>query len=161
MNFKVIIFSLVAFLTSLFFCSVDVQAQVQGLQIAGSTQVGTLYVDTNKTSAVKKDGAHYLTVFAEEKYTNQVFLSDLHKNEKLKEVVGAIYLFLFDNRGSSYCVAAKYLVDARGKVCLDCGNNMKMKSLTANDKTMLNAYTLCLKSLENKKRIQSSFIKKK
>ena len=159
MNFKVIIFSLVAFLTSLFFCSVDVQAQVQGLQIAGSTQVGTLYVDTNKTSAVKKDGAHYLTVFAEEKYTNQVFLSNLHKNEKLKEVVGAIYLFLFDNRGSSYCVAAKYLVDAQGQVCLDCGSNMKMKSLTVNDKTMLNAYTLCLKSLENKKRIQSSFIK--
>ena len=156
MKWKSIILSIVAFVSNLFFGNSDVQAQVQGLQIAGSTKVGTLYVDTNKTSAVKKDGAHYLTVFAEEKYTNQVFLSDLHKNEKLKEVVGAIYLFLFDNRGSSYCVAAKYLVDAQGQVCLDCGSNMKMKSLTVNDKTMLNAYTLCLKSLENKKRLQKS-----
>ena len=156
MKWKSIILSIVAFVSNLFFGNSDVQAQVQGLQIAGSTKVGTLYVDTNKTSAVKKDGAHYLTVFAEEKYTNQVFLSNLHKNEKLKEVVGAIYLFLFDNRGSSYCVAAKYLVDDQGQVCLDCGSNMKMKSLTVNDKTMLNAYTLCLKSLENKKRLQKS-----
>ena len=156
MKWKSIILSIVAFVSNLFFGNSDIQAQVQGLQIAGSTKVGTLYVDTNKTSAVKKDGAHYLTVFAEEKYTNQVFLSDLHKNEKLKEVVGAIYLFLFDNRGSSYCVAAKYLVDAQGQVCLDCGSNMKMKSLTVNDKAMLNVYTLCLKSLENKKRLQKS-----
>lgn len=154
MKWKSIILSIIAFFSNLFSSPSDVQAQ--SLQMAGATAVGTLYVDTDKTSAVKKEGAHYLTVFAEEKYTDQVFLSDLHKNEKLKEVVGAIYLFLFDNRGSSYCVAAKYLVDDQGQVCLDCGSNMKMKSLTVNDKTMLNAYTLCLKSLENKKRLQKS-----
>ena len=157
MKWKVIIISVVAFFTSIFFCTAEVQAQVQSLQMAGATKVGTLYVDTDKTSAVKKDGAYYLTVFAEEKYTNQVFLSNLHKNEKLKDVVGAIYLFLFDNMGSSYCTATKCLVDAKGNVCLDYGSDMKMKQLTANDTTMLNAYTLCLKALENKTRLQKKF----
>ena len=132
---------------------------MQSLQMAGATKVGTLYVDTEKTSAVKKDGAYYLTVFAEEKYTDKVYLDILHKNEKLKDVVGAVYLYLFDNMGSSYCVAAKYLVDSKGKVCLDYGSDMKMKQLTAKDITMLNAYTLCLKALENKKRTQKSFVK--
>ena len=157
MIFKVIIFSVVACLTSLFFCTTEVHAQVQGLQMAGYTKVGTLYVDTDKTSAVKKDGAYYLTVFAEEKYTDKVYLDILHKNEMLKDVVGAVYLYLFDNKGSSYCVAAKYLIDAKGQVCLDYGSDMKMKQLTAKDTTMLNAYTLCLKALENKKRLQKKF----
>ena len=159
MKWKVIIISVVAFFTSIFFCTSEVQAQVQSLQMAGATKVGTLYVDTEKTSAVKKDGAYYLTVFAEEKYTDKVYLDILHKNEKLKDVVGAVYLYLFDNMGSSYCVAAKYLVDSKGKVCLDYGSDMKMKQLTAKDITMLNAYTLCLKALENKKRTQKSFVK--
>ena len=157
MKLKVIIFCIIAFFSSLFLNSVEVEAKVQGLQIAGSTKVGTLYVDTDKTSAVKKDGAYYLAVFAEEKYTNQVFLSNLHKNEKLKDVVGAVYLYLFDNMGSSYCTATKCLVDAKGNVCLDYGSDMKMKQLTANDTTMLNAYTLCLKALENKTRLQKKF----
>ena len=157
MKWKVIIISVVAFFTSIFFCTAEVQAQVQSLQMAGATKVGTLYVDTEKTSAVKKDGAYYLTVFAEEKYTDKVYLDILHKNEKLKDVVGAVYLYLFDNLGSSYCVAAKYLIDAKGQVCLDYGSDMKMKQLTAKDTTMLNAYTLCLKALENKKRLQKKF----
>ena len=133
---------------------------MQGLQMAGYTKVGTLYVDTDKTSAVKKDGAYYLTVFAEEKYTDKVYLDILHKNEMLKDVVGAVYLYLFDNKGSSYCVAAKYLIDAKGQVCLDYGSDMKMKRLTVNDTVMLNAYTMCLKALENKKRMQDGFIRK-
>ena len=157
MKWKSIILALTIILGSWCFSMNNVQAQT--LQFAGPTKVGDLYVDTDKTSAVKKDGAYYLTVFAEEKYTNKVFLSNLHKNERLKDVVGAVYLYLFDNRGSSYCVAAKYLVDDKGQVCLDYGSDMKMKQLTAKDITMLNAYTLCLKALENKKRTQKSFVK--
>ena len=84
----------------------------------------------------------------------KAFLKELHKDEDLKDVVGAAYLYLFDNKGSSYCVAANYLVDGQGKVCLDFGSDMKMKKLSAKDKTMLNAYTLCLKALENKKCFQ-------
>ena len=161
MKWKSIILSIVAFFTNLFSSPNEVQAQVQvqGIQIAGSTKVGTLYVDTDKTSAVKKEGAHYLTVFAEEKFTDQVFLTNLRKNKKLKDVVGAVYLFLFDNRGSSYCIAANCLVDAQGQVCLDYGSDMQMKSLTAKDATMINAYTMCLKALENKRRVQKRFVK--
>lgn len=157
MKWKSIILALAIILGSWCFSMNNVQAQT--LQFAGPTKVGDLYVDTDKTSAVKKDGAYYLTVFAEEKYTNQVFLTELHKNKDLKNVAGAIYLYLFDNRGSSYCVAAKYLVDDKGQVCLDYGSDMQMKRLTTNDTAMLNAYTLCLKALENKQRVQKGFAK--
>ena len=40
MKWKSIILSIVAFVSNLFFGNSDVQAQVQGLQIAGSTKVG-------------------------------------------------------------------------------------------------------------------------
>ena len=157
MKWKSIILALAIISGSWCFSMNNVQAQT--LQFAGPTKVGDLYVDTDKTSAVKKDGAYYLTVFAEEKYTNKVFLSNLHKNERLKDVVGAVYLYLFDNRGSSYCTATKCLVDSEGKVCLDYGSDMQMKRLTANDAAMINAYTLCLKALENKQRVQKGFAK--
>ena len=158
MKWKIIVVSILAFLINLFTTPKEVEAQ--GLEFAGTTKVGSLYVDVDKTYPVKKEGTYFLAIFAEEKYTNQVFLTEIRKNEKLKDVAGAVYLYLFDNRGSSYCTAAKYFVDAKGQVCLDYGSDMKMKALTTNDTTMLNAYTLCLKALENKKRIQGSLIKK-
>ena len=155
MKWKTVILSLLVFLSSMFFSLSDVHAN--GLQVAGSTNLGTLYVDAAKTETAYKNGAYYLVVFAEEKYNDKVFLEKLRQNEILKNVVGAVYLYLFDNKGSSYCVVAKYLVDAQGKVCLDYGSDMQMKKLTAKNKTMLNAYTLCLKALENKKRFQNKF----
>ena len=155
MKLKSIILSLAIIMGSWCFCIGN--AQAQGLQFAGATDLGNLYVDTAKTSTLHKAGAYYLTVFAEEKYTDKVFLTELRKDEDLVNVVGAVYLYLFDNKGSSYCIAANYLVDDKGQVCLDYGSDMQMKSLTANDKTMLNAYTMCLKALENKKRFQKKF----
>ena len=159
MKLKSIVLTLAIIIGSWCFCMGNVQAQ--GLQFAGTTDIGNLYVDTSKTSTVQKAGAYYLTVFAEEKYTDKIFLQEIRKDEDLQNVVGAVYLYLFDNRGSSYCIAAHYLVDAKGQVCLDYGSDMQMKALSAQDKTMLNAYTMCLKALENKKRIQGGFIKKK
>ena len=155
MKLKSIILSLAIILSSWCFYMGTVQAQ--GVQFAGTTDLGNLYVDTSKTSTLHKAGVYYLTVFAEEKYTDKVFLAELRKDEDLVNVVGAVYLYLFDNKGASYCIAANYLVDDKGQVCLDYGGDMKMKALTANDKTMLNAYTLCLKALENKKRFQKKF----
>ena len=155
MKWKSVILGVATVLSNAFFSPTVVQAQA--LQIAGATDLGMLYVDTAKTGSVLKAGAYYLTVFAEEKYTDKVFLAELRKDEDLKNAVGAVYLFLFDNRGSSYCIAANYLVDEQGKVCLDYGSDMQMKKLTAKDTTMLNAYTLCLKALENKKRWQKKF----
>lgn len=117
---------------------------------AGATDLGMLYVDVDKAGIVQKDGRYYLTVCAKEKYTDRVFLRTLRKDKDLKNVVSAVYLYLFDNKGSSYFIAANYLVDDKGKVCLDCGNDLQMKQLTAEDTAMLNAYTLCLKALELK-----------
>lgn len=155
MKWKHIILTLAIIFSGWCFSMESVRAQ--GLQLAGTTDLGTLYVDTSKTGTVEKQGAYYLTVFAEEKYSDKVFLTELRKDEDLQNVVGAVYLYLFDNRGSSYCIAAHYLVDDKGKVCLDYGGDMQMKALTAQDKTMLNAYTLCLKALENKKRFHKKF----
>lgn len=155
MKWKSIVLSVVAFFSNLFSSPGEVQAQ--GLQLAGVTDLGTLYVDTAKTETLHKNGAYYLTVFAEEKYTDKVFLAELRKDEDLKNVVGAVYLYMFDNKGSSYCVVANYLVDDKGNVCLDYGSDMQMKRLTAKDETMMNAYTLCLKALENKRRFQKKY----
>ena len=155
MKWKSIILSLAIILGSWCFSMGSVQAQE--LKFAGATDLGNLYVDTAKASTVHKAGAYYLTVFAEERYTDKIFLQEIRKDEDLQNVVGAVYLYLFDNRGSSYCIAAHYLVDAKGKVCLDYGGNMQMRKLTAKDTTMINAYTMCLKALENKKRFQKKF----
>ena len=155
MKWKSIILSLAIILGSWCFSMGSVQAQE--LKFAGATDLGNLYVDTAKTSTVHKAGAYYLTVFAEERYTDKIFLQEIRKDEDLRNVVGAVYLYLFDNRGSSYCIAAHYLVDAKGQVCLDYGSDIQMKALSAQDKTMLNAYTICLKALENKKRFQKKF----
>lgn len=155
MKWKSLILGITVFFSSFFFALGEVNAQE--LQLAGATDLGKLYVDAAKTETLSKNGVFYLTVVAEEKFTDKEFLKELHEDEDLKDVVGAAYLYLFDNKGSNYCIAANYLIDAQGKVCLDYGSDMKMKKLTAKDKTMLNAYTLCLKALENKKRLQKKF----
>ena len=154
MKWKSLILAVAVFFSSLFAIT---GAHAQDLQMAGATDIGMLYVDTAKTGTLYKDGAAFLTVHAEEMYTDQTFLAELQKDKDLKKVIGAAHLYLFDNKGSSYCVAASYLFDAQGKVCLDYGSDMRMKKLTSKDKTMLNAYTLCLKALENKKRFQKKF----
>ena len=107
MKWKSIILSLAIILGSWCFSMGSVQAQE--LKFAGATVLGNLYVDTAKTSTVHKAGAYYLTVFAEERYTDKIFLQEIRKDEDLQNVVGAVYLYLFDNRGSSYCIAAHYL----------------------------------------------------
>ena len=123
---------------------------------AGMTLFGTLHVDVNQTTILKKDGQYYLTVCAKEKYTDRTFLKMLRKEAKFKNVVSAFHLFLFNNMGSSYCVAGTYLMDENDNVCFDYGANMKIKELTAKDTAMLNAYTLCLKALELKQNEQNA-----
>ena len=67
-------------------------------------------------------------------------------------MVGAFHIFLFNNIGSSYCLAANYLIDEQDNILFDLGANMEMKELTPEDSSMLNAYTLCLKALELKQK---------
>lgn len=143
--------SLLSAILTFILCLCTVPAAAQRLEQAGKTDCGVLYVDTDAVSTVKKDGAYYLAVVAEERYTDQQFLASLREGEDMGEAVGAVYMYLFDNRGSSYCTAAAYIVDAAGKVCADLGSHMQLQPLGGN-KTMLNAYTLALKAVEKKKR---------
>lgn len=138
----------------LLFLTLALPAAAQKMQKAGNTDCGTLYVDTDTVKTVKKDGQYYLAVAAEEKYTDAEFLSSLRHGEDMQQAAAAVYLYLFDNRGANYCIAAAYIVDAEGKVCADVGSNMTLLPV-GKDKTMSNAYSLALKALENRNRWQN------
>jgi len=125
-------------------------AIAQNMQQAGNTECGILYADMDSVKIVKKDGKFYLMVFGEERYTDKQFLKKLHEGDGMGKVVSAIYLYLFNNNGTAYCIAANYLVDSEGKVCLDLGNDLVMKTIRKEDKALLNVYTMSLKSLELK-----------
>ena len=126
------------------------KVQTDSFVLAGKTSLGMLYVDIDKAGIVQKEGQYYLTVYAKEKYTDMALLRTLRKKKALKNVTSAVYLYLFDNQCSSYSIVANYLVDDEGTICLDCGSNMQMKEVAADNTALLNAYTLCLKALELK-----------
>lgn len=128
-------------------------AAAQNMQQAGKTDCGILYVDTDSAKTVKKDGQYYLALAAEEKYTDQEFLKSLRQGEDMQKAASAIYLYLFDNRGSNYCIAAAYIIDDLGNVCADIGEDMEMKAV-GKDKTMSKAYSMGLKALENRQRLK-------
>ena len=130
------------------------------MQKAGNTDCGTLYVDTDTVKTVKKDGQYYLAVAAEKRYTDAEFLASLRQGEDMQQATAAVYLYLFDNRGANYCIAAAYIVDTEGKVCADVGSNMTLLPV-GKDKTMSNAYSIALKALENRNRWQNkkSFVR--
>lgn len=138
----------------LFCLSLTLPAAAQKMQKAGNTDCGTLYVDTDTVKTVKKGGQYYLAVAAEEKYTDAEFLASLRQGEDMQQAAAAVYLYLFDNRGANYCIAAAYIVDTEGKVCADIGSNMTLLPV-GKDKTMSNAYSIALKALENRNRWQN------
>ena len=144
----------------LFCLSLTLPAAAQKMQKAGNTDCGTLYVDTDTVKTVKKDGQYYLAVAAEERYTDAEFLASLRQGEDMQQATAAVYLYLFDNRGANYCIAAAYIVDTEGKVCADVGSNMTLLPV-GKDKTMSNAYSIALKALENRNRFQNkkSFVR--
>ena len=152
---------LITIAVSLLLClALALPAAAQKMQKAGNTDCGTLYVDTYMVKTVKKDGQYYLAVAAEEKYTDAEFLASLRQGEDMQQAAAAVYLYLFDNRGENYCVAAAYIVDTEGKVCADIGSNMTLLPV-GKDKTMSNAYSIALKALENRNRWQNkrSFVR--
>lgn len=145
---------LITIAVSLLLClSLALPAAAQKLQKAGDTDCGVLYVDTDTVRTVKKDGLYYLAVAAEERYTDAEFLASLRQGKDMQQAEAAVYLYLFDNRGANYCIAAAYIVDAEGRVCADVGSKMTLMPI-GKDKTMSNAYSLALKALENKNRWQ-------
>lgn len=138
--------------------SIAAVGNCQNLQKAGETDVGTLYVDVDSVQSLSKSGQLYLAVFAEEQYTDAEFLKSLREEESLQNAVSAMYLYLFNNNGTEYTVAAHYIIDKDGKVCLDMGGETAVQQ-TKGSKEMLNVYTKALDAL-NKKAQQSKWLRK-
>lgn len=138
--------------------SIAAVGNCQNLQKAGETDVGTLYVDVDSVQSLSKSGQLYLAVFAEEQYTDAEFLKSLREDESLQNAVSAMYLYLFNNNGTEYTVAAHYIIDKDGKVCLDMGGETAVQQ-TKGKKEMLNVYTKALDAL-NKKAQQSKWLRK-
>ncbi len=108
--------------------------------------------------SLSKSGQLYLAVFAEEQFTDAEFLKSLREDESLQNAVSAMYLYLFNNNGTEYTVAAHYIIDKDGKVCLDMGGETAVQQ-TKGKKEMLNVYTKALDAL-NKKAQQSKWLRK-
>ena len=138
--------------------SIAAVGNCQNLQKAGETDVGTLYVDVDSVQSLSKSGQLYLAVFAEEQYTDAEFLKSLREDESLQNAVSAMYLYLFNNNGTEYTVAAHYIIDKDGNVCLDMGGETAVQQ-TKGKKDMLNVYTKALDAL-NKKAQQSKWLHK-
>lgn len=138
--------------------SIAAVGNCQNLQKAGETDVGTLYVDIDSVQSLSKSGQLYLAVFAEEQFTDAEFLKSLREEESLQNAVSAMYLYLFNNNGTEYTVAAHYIIDRDGKVCLDMGGETALQQ-TKGKKEMLNVYTKALDAL-NKKAQQSKWLRK-
>lgn len=127
--------------------------QAQAFKIVGNSDLGTVYIDTDTVEVVKKDGQYYLIVSAEEHYKESNFLTELRKDEDLKDTVSSLTLYMFTNDGKYYCMPQRYLIDSQGKVCGDLGSNMQMQMI--DDKVVSKIYTSALKSLSDKKRFQN------
>ena len=136
-------------LTAAALCMLPLPTLAQTLLEAGQTDVGVLYIDGDSVNTVKKDGYYYLAFFAEEKYTDQNFLTALRQGEDMANATSSVSLYLFNTFGSQYFIGASYIVDAEGKVCADLGADTEMKDV-GNNKTLRNAYTMALKLLERK-----------
>lgn len=136
-------------LTAAALCMMPLPTLAQTLLEAGKTDVGTLYIDSESVSTVKKDGKYYLAFFAEEKYTDEAFLAALRQGEDMQNAASGINLYLFNTFGSEYTIGASYVVDAEGKICADLGANTIPQDARGN-KTLRNAYTMALKILQRK-----------
>ena len=110
---------------------------------------GVLYVDTDTAQSLSKNGQLYLAVFAEEQFTDAEFLQSLREDESLREAAGAMYLYLFDSKGTEYTVAAHYIIDKAGNVCLDMGGESVVQS-TAGKQEMLAVYAKAVDALQSK-----------
>lgn len=121
----------------------------------GNTDFGKLYIDTKSIETVKKDDVYYLVVNAEEYYTDKKFLNELHKNENLKNAIGATYLYMFSSDGKYYCVPQSYLFDKEEKICLNLGSDLNLKTI---DKDILvSVYSKSLDVLSEQKRLYNMF----
>lgn len=116
-----------------------------------STEYSKLYLDSGSVATVKRGQEYFLLAAVEERYTDEDFLAELHKDKELSQVVASSYLYLFDNRGATYRIGAWYFIDENGKVCQDMGKNMTDQPV---DKSLTKVYEAALAIIEGQKRMQ-------
>lgn len=121
-------------------------------QKVGNSDYGIMYIYPDTVEAVKKDNKYYVVVLAEDRYTDEKFLSELHKGENMQNAVSTLCLYMFTNDGRFYCMPQRYLIDNEGKVCVNLGSDMQFKGI--DEKILTQVYTDSLKVLESKHRFQ-------
>lgn len=128
------------------------QVEAQTNKMIGETNTGVVYIDIDTIETVKKGENFYLIVSAEEHYKESSFLTELRKDEDLKDTVSSLTLYMFTNDGRYYCMPQRYLIDSQGKVCGDLGSDMKLQMI--DDEIISKIYVNALKTLEDKQRFK-------
>ena len=77
-------------LTAAALCMLPLPTLAQTLLEAGKTDVGTLYIDSESVSTVKKERQILPYLLAEEKYTDEAFLAALRQGEDMQNAVSGI-----------------------------------------------------------------------
>ena len=147
------VFCVIIIAVGIFFLSKPTkQVEAQTNKIIGETNTGVVYIDIDTIETVKKGENFYLIVSAEEHYKESSFLTELRKDEDLKDTVSSLTLYMFTNDGRYYCMPQRYLIDSQGKVCGDLGSDMKLQMI--DDEIISKIYVNALKTLENKQRFK-------
>ena len=122
------------------------------VKIADTTN-SIIYVDTESVTAITKDNLIYMLVAMEEHYKNSEYLAKLRKsNPKLKQASMRVFLYMFNNNGTQYCVPSRFMADAESKVCLDLGADMVMKPVNKSI-TLIKTYEMGYSVLERKQKL--------
>lgn len=117
------------------------------------TSNGKIYVDTNSVTPFIKDNKMYMLVSMEEHYSNPQYLAKLRKSDpRLKQVSMRVFIYMFNNNGTQYCMPSRFMADAEGKVCLDLGADMVMKPVN-NSVTLVKTYETAYAVLERKQKM--------
>lgn len=125
----------------------------QSLVEIGKTANGVAYVDEGNVAAIKKDGQIYMLVPLEEHYTNEEFLARLRKSGAgMEQAAMTVYLYMFNNNGTEYCIPTRFIADGEGKLCKDLGKDMVMKPVN-NSRVLVKAYEAAYTALERKQRL--------
>ena len=117
------------------------------------TSNGKIYVDTNSVTPFIKDNKMYMLVSMEEHYSNPQYLAKLRRSDsRLKQVSMRVFIYMFNNNGTQYCMPSRFMADAEGKVCLDLGVDMVMKPVD-NSVTLVKTYEAAYAVLERKQKM--------
>ena len=123
------------------------------------TSNGVVYVDSNSVVPLMRDNKLYLLVTMEEHYENPNYLAKLRNSDtKLKNATMRVFMYMFNNNGTQYCMPVRFIADAEGKVCLDMGADLVMKPVD-NSVLLVKIYEAGYSVVERKQKLMNSMKK--